>query len=64
MRLMATTLPDPIIENPGTPQVGNPQPVGPEISEPPAAPIEVPQPGIERPQVSPQISPQVSPEPR
>ncbi len=49
---------DPVIENPGDPQVG--QPVGPElapgptmpeIGEPPATPIEVPQPGLNRPEV-------------
>jgi hypothetical protein len=50
---------DPYIQNPGTPQVG--QPVGPdvapqpltmpEIGEPPATPIEVPQPGFNRPEV-------------
>jgi len=50
---------DPYIQNPGTPEVG--QPVGPdvapqplqmpEIGEPPATPIEVPQPGFNRPEV-------------
>ena len=50
---------DPSIENPGTPQVE--QPIGPEmpgqpltmpeIGEPPATPIEVPQPGLDRPEV-------------
>ena len=51
-------LPDPIIENPGDPQVGDPdgpelapQPTQPEITEPPPTPIEVPQPGFKRPEV-------------
>jgi len=52
--------PDPVIPNPGQPQVGDPpgpqlppQPAQPEITEPPAAPIEVPQPGPNRPDVAP-----------
>ncbi len=47
---------DPVIPNPGPPQVPfpaapelAPEPVQPEIQEPPPAPIEVPQPGIQRP---------------
>jgi hypothetical protein len=47
---------DPVIPNPGQPQVPDapppefaPQPQQPEIQEPPAAPLEVLQPGIERP---------------
>jgi len=50
--------PDPVIPNPGLPQVGDPpgpelapELPQPEITEPPRAPIEVPQPGINRPQV-------------
>ncbi len=49
---------DPVIENPGDPQVGQPvgpelapQPTMPEIKEPPETPIEVPQPGLNRPEV-------------
>lgn len=49
---------DPVIPNPGLPQVGDPQgpqlapqPSQPEIQEPPAAPIEVPQPGLNRQEV-------------
>jgi hypothetical protein len=48
---------DPVIPNPGQPQVSDPpgpelapQPPQPEIQEPPPAPIEGPQPGIDRPQ--------------
>jgi hypothetical protein len=47
---------DPVIPNPSPPQVPvpaapelAPEPVLPEIQEPPPAPIEVPQPGIQRP---------------
>jgi hypothetical protein len=47
---------DPVIPNPGQPEVPDPQvpelapePQQPEIQEPPPAPVEVPQPGIERP---------------
>ena len=50
--------PDPVIPIPGQPQVGDPQgpqfapqPTQPEIGEPPATPIEVPQPGLNRPEV-------------
>jgi hypothetical protein len=46
---------DPVIPNPGRPQVPDPQvpelapqPTQPEIQEPPPAPVEVPQPGIRR----------------
>jgi len=49
--------PDPVIPNPGLPKVGDPpgpelapEPQQPEITEPPRAPIEVPQPGINRPE--------------
>jgi len=48
-----STLPDPVIPNPGQPQVPDPlapefapQPTQPEIQEPPPAPVEIPQPGI------------------
>jgi hypothetical protein len=48
---------DPVIPNPGQPQVDDPpgpelapQPHQPEIQEPPPAPVEVPPPGIKRPQ--------------
>ena len=47
---------DPVIPNPGQPQVGDPPgpelappPPKPEIQEPPPAPVEVPQPGFNRP---------------
>jgi hypothetical protein len=47
---------DPVIPNPGQPQVPDPQvpelapqPAQPEIQEPPPAPLEVPQPGTRRP---------------
>jgi hypothetical protein len=47
---------DPVIPNPGQPEVPDPQvpelapqPTQPEIQEPPPAPLEVPQPGIKRP---------------
>jgi hypothetical protein len=47
---------DPVIPNPGQPQVPDPpapelapEPAQPEIQEPPPAPVEVPQPGIRRP---------------
>ena len=47
---------DPVIPNPGQPNVPDPQvpelapqPTQPEIQEPPPAPVEVPQPGIRRP---------------
>ena len=49
---MERKTPDPVIENPGEIEVPNPQgPTlaprpGPEIQEPPPAPVEVPQPGI------------------
>lgn len=50
---------DPVIPNPGQPQVDDPQgpqlapqPAQPEIMEPPPAPVEVPQPGINRPDIS------------
>jgi hypothetical protein len=53
-------LPDPVIPNPGQPNVGDPpgpelapQPRQPEIQEPPPAPVEVPQPGINRPPARP-----------
>ena len=46
---------DPVIPNPGPPEVPDlpapelaPQPPQPEIQEPPPAPVEVPQPGINR----------------
>lgn len=52
--------PDPVIPNPGQPGVTDPQgpqlapePSQPEIQEPPPAPVEVPQPGINRPEVEP-----------
>jgi hypothetical protein len=48
---------DPMIPNPGQPQVPDPrapelapEPTQPEIQEPPLAPVEVPEPGINRPQ--------------
>ena len=51
---------DPLVPNPGRPGVPDPQgpqlapePGQPEIQEPPPAPVEVPQPGINRPQVEP-----------
>lgn len=51
--------PDPVIPNPGQPGVGDPlgpqlapEPSQPEIQEPPPAPVEVPQPGINRPEAS------------
>ena len=51
-------LPDPVIPNPGVPEVGDPPgpalvpgPPQPEIQEPPPAPVEVPQPGIDRPEI-------------
>jgi hypothetical protein len=47
--------PDPVIPNPGQPNVGDPpgpqlepEPNQPEIQEPPPAPVEVPQPGVSR----------------
>ncbi|TMG37496.1 MAG: hypothetical protein E6H92_08230 [Chloroflexi bacterium] len=50
--------PDPAITNPGQPRVPDPQgpelapePNRPEIQEPPPAPVEVPQPGINRPEI-------------
>ena len=49
---MERKTPDPVIENPGEIEVPDPQgPTraprpGPEIQEPPPAPVEVPQPGI------------------
>lgn len=50
--------PDPVLPNPGQPGVQDPQgpqlapePNQPEIQEPPPAPVEVPQPGINRPEV-------------
>jgi len=46
---------DPVMPNPGPPEVPDPpapelapQPPQPEIQEPPPAPVEVPQPGINR----------------
>jgi len=51
---------DPMIPNPGQPEVGDPPgpelappPPQPEIQEPPPAPVEVPQPGFNRPQAPP-----------
>jgi hypothetical protein len=56
MVIQPPTPSDPVIENPGRPEVPDPQqpsftpqPGGPEIQEPPPAPVEVPQPGIARP---------------
>lgn len=50
--------PDPVIPVPGQPGVSDPpgpelapEPPRPEIGEPPPTPIEVPQPGINRPEV-------------
>ena len=50
--------PDPVIPTPGQPAVPEPQapqltpePNQPEIQEPPPAPVEVPEPGINRPRV-------------
>jgi hypothetical protein len=68
---MAVQTPDPNIENPDAPEVAepeqpsfSPQP-GTEIQEPPPAPVEVPQPGLDRPEVAqPTVPrPDVLPEP-
>jgi hypothetical protein len=49
---------DPVVPNPGVPEVADPPgpalapgPPQPEIQEPPPAPVEVPQPGIRRPEI-------------
>jgi hypothetical protein len=51
---------DPVIPNPGQPEVPDapvpelaPEPQQPEIQEPPPAPVEVPQQGVKRPQQAP-----------
>jgi len=51
---------DPVIPNPDQPEVPDapvpelaPEPQQPEIQEPPPAPVEVPEPGIKRPQQAP-----------
>jgi hypothetical protein len=61
---MDDKLPDPVIENPEAPKVGDPEqpalappPPQPEIGEPPSAPTEIPPPGIKQPEIPQRTNP-------